>query len=71
MTKKEIIKISKKCGLSFDGTENNYDIVEYPQLLKLVSAIEAHTKEKCAKFCESSDKNTHPSDLADLIRAMP
>jgi hypothetical protein len=32
-------------------------------------AARAQTIEECAKLCADADKSTHPSDLADLIRA--
>lgn len=35
---------------------------------ELEAAVKAE-REACAKVCDSSDKSTHPADLADAIRA--
>lgn len=39
------------------------------QIREGLKALVASEREACSKVCDAADKSTHPSDLADAIRA--
>lgn len=65
MNREEIIRMALEFGWS-DCDKYKFDIDE---LQEFADAICAAEREACAKLCNDADKSTHPSDLAETIRA--
>ena len=51
------------------GAKPDRMILFYDELVILADKIAAAEREACAKVCDAADKSTHPTDLADAIRA--
>ena len=43
--------------------------IERPNIDALIAEAVANEREACAQLCDNADKSTHPSDLAEAIRA--
>ena len=62
----EVAEYANQCCHRSDGYEEDVAAL----VLAKLQAAQADAFERAAKVCADADKSTHPSDLADKIRAL-
>ena len=67
MNRDDIIRMAREAG---GAIEDPSDLLTLGNLSRFAALVAAAEREACAKLCNEADKSTHPSDLADAIRAM-
>lgn len=71
MNPDQIIQWAREAELAEPRDDASTLPVDYvAALTRFAQLVASHKQEQCAKVADDADKNTHPAEIADAIRAL-